>query len=59
MAGAVQAAVDRFGGIDAMVNNAAVIGMLGSIEDMDVASFDRTLEINLRGVLLGIKHAGR
>ncbi len=59
MAGAVQAAVDRFGGVDAMVNNAGVVGMMGPIEDTDAAHFDCTLDINLRGVLFGIKHAAR
>ncbi|GAB4820213.1 hypothetical protein N2152v2_007259 [Parachlorella kessleri] len=59
VAAAVQAAVDRFGGLHVMLNNAGVVGGMGPIEDMSAESFSRTLDINLKGVFHGIKHAAR
>lgn len=60
---AVQAAVERFGGLDIMVNNAGIAGQLSCpealLENQDFAEFDRLIQINLRGVALGIKHAAR
>jgi len=59
----VEAAVHRaladFGRLDIMFNNAAVAGTPDSILRLEVEDFERTLAINLRGVFLGIKHAGR
>jgi NAD(P)-dependent dehydrogenase (short-subunit alcohol dehydrogenase family) len=58
----VAEACDRYGGLDVLHNNAAALGpdVLG--QDTDVASmsvelWDRTLAVNLRGVMLGCKHA--
>lgn len=56
---AVAAAVTEFGGLDVMFNNAGVPGSTGSILDIDVATWDRTLAVHLRGVFLGIRAAGR
>ncbi len=56
---AVQASVDTFGGLDIMFNNAGVPGSTGSILDITVESWDRTLAVHLRGVFLGIRAAGR
>ncbi|MPY56512.1 SDR family oxidoreductase [Streptomyces spongiae] len=55
----VDTAVRRFGHLDVMVNNAAVLGAIGPIADSDLAEADRTIAVNLRGVLLGMKHAAR
>ncbi len=57
--GAVGASVDHFGGLDVMFNNAGVPGSTGSIEDIDVATWDHTLGVHLRGVFLGIRAAAR
>jgi NAD(P)-dependent dehydrogenase (short-subunit alcohol dehydrogenase family) len=61
--GAVDAAVDLavadFGGLDCVFNNAGVPGSLGTIEEADIDSFDRTVAVHLRGVFLGIKAAAR
>jgi NAD(P)-dependent dehydrogenase (short-subunit alcohol dehydrogenase family) len=56
---AVALAVDAFGGLDCIFNNAGNPGSVGGIEDVDMAEFDRTVAIHLRGVFLGIRAAAR
>jgi NAD(P)-dependent dehydrogenase (short-subunit alcohol dehydrogenase family) len=56
---AVAACVQGFGGMDVIFNNAGVPGSLGGIEEIDVASWDHTLGVHLRGVFLGIRAAAR
>lgn len=53
----VEAAVARFGGLDFLVNNAGIEGMVAPIEDFPVEVFDQVLAVNVRGVFLGVKHA--
>jgi len=48
--GAVQAAVDAFGRLDVLVNNAGY-GNIGSIEDTSLADFRAQIETNLFGVI--------
>ena len=55
----VRHAVDSFGRIDCMFNNAGVGGAIGPITELAVEDWDTTQNILLRGVFLGIKHAGR
>jgi NAD(P)-dependent dehydrogenase (short-subunit alcohol dehydrogenase family) len=55
----VAAAVDRFGRLDVMVNNAGAIGARGSILDIAVEDWDATMALLLRSVFLGMKAAGR
>jgi NAD(P)-dependent dehydrogenase (short-subunit alcohol dehydrogenase family) len=55
-------AVDRFGGLDVVHNNAAdtsaeVIGRDFDVATMTVDVWDRTMAVNLRGTMLGCKHA--
>ena len=62
VAAMVAAAVDRFGGLDILHNNAAAIGASSPGADRDIAKldvdvWDRTMAVNLRGVMLGCKHA--
>jgi len=40
----------RFGGIDILCNNAGIDGEMHYIADVDEASFERVMAINLRGV---------
>ncbi len=51
-AGAVQtvvdAAIDRFGRLDVLVNNAG-INVEGRLEELDAAAWDRCFEVNVRG----------
>ncbi len=44
----------RYGRLDALVNNAA-IGPLGTILDTDEATWDRVIDVNLKGVFLCCK----
>jgi len=53
-------AVESFGGLDVMVNNAGVSGkMHRSFLDDDLVDFDRVLAINLRAVMAGTRDAAR
>ena len=56
---AIALAVDTFGGLDCVFNNAGNPGSIGGIEEVDMAVFDRTVAIHLRGVFLGIRAAAR
>ncbi len=56
---AVNRTVQRFGRIDCMVNNAGIGGAFGPITEIDVAYWDYTFGVLVRGVFLGIKHAAR
>jgi NAD(P)-dependent dehydrogenase (short-subunit alcohol dehydrogenase family) len=58
----VEAAAKHFGGLDILHNNAAasdpaLMSRDGDVADLDVTVFDRTLAVNLRGPMLGCKHA--
>jgi NAD(P)-dependent dehydrogenase (short-subunit alcohol dehydrogenase family) len=54
---ALQLAVDEFGGLDVLYNNAGVGAPEGSIVDCPEEIFDRTIAVNLKAVWLGIKLA--
>lgn len=53
---AVETAEQRFGRLDALVLNAGVPAS-GSIETLDLDVFDRSLDVNLRSVVLGVREA--
>jgi NAD(P)-dependent dehydrogenase (short-subunit alcohol dehydrogenase family) len=59
LAGAVDRAVEAFGSLDGMVNNAGIVGAIGSITETSAEAFDRTMAILSRAVFLGMKHAAR
>lgn len=54
--GAVAQTVDRFGGIDMVVNNASAIN-LANIGDLPTKRYDLMLDINARGTFLLTSHA--
>ena len=54
---AVQAAIDKYGRLDILVNNAAIIIEKAAIEDRTAAEWDRVFEVNAKGVFLGTKHS--
>lgn len=56
---AVQKAVEAFGRLDCMFNNAGVGGVGGPIEETDTQGFDLTVGVLFRAVMLGMKHAAR
>lgn len=49
------AACARFGGIDLLVNSAA-IQSYGSVVSTDEATWDRTIDVNLKGIYLASRH---
>jgi NAD(P)-dependent dehydrogenase (short-subunit alcohol dehydrogenase family) len=59
IAAAVDAAVSRFGGLDLMINNAGVVGAVGSIVETTADQWSKTLDVLLNGVFFGAKHAAR
>jgi NAD(P)-dependent dehydrogenase (short-subunit alcohol dehydrogenase family) len=52
-------AIERFAGLDVMVNNAGAAGAPGGITDVDLERFEQTYALHVGGVLLGMKYAAR
>ena len=52
----VQTACDQFGRIDGLFNNAGIEGDVCLIEDYPTDVFSKVIDINVKGVFLGIKH---
>lgn len=57
IAAAVAEAVDRWGSLDVMFNNAGFGGALGPIGTTSVDDYNITFDVLVKGVFLGIKHA--
>ena len=57
IAKAVQLAVDSFGGLDILFNNAGHGGAPGNVSEIDVEGWDHTFALLVRGPALGMKHA--
>ncbi|MHB1139124.1 MAG: SDR family NAD(P)-dependent oxidoreductase [Microthrixaceae bacterium] len=60
IASMVQLAVDTYGSLQLLHNNAADVMIIqrdGDVVGMDVEVWDRTMQVNLRGPMLGCKHA--
>jgi NAD(P)-dependent dehydrogenase (short-subunit alcohol dehydrogenase family) len=56
-AACVAATVDRFGSVDILVNNAATNPYMGPSIDIDLARYDKTWQVNLRGPLVWTNQA--
>jgi NAD(P)-dependent dehydrogenase (short-subunit alcohol dehydrogenase family) len=50
-------AIDSFGRIDCLFNNAGGPAQTGGIEGLEVARFDAAMAVLVRSVMLGMKHA--
>ncbi|HEY3889121.1 MAG TPA: SDR family oxidoreductase, partial [Caulobacteraceae bacterium] len=57
IAAATAAASDAFGGLDILFNNAGSGGAGGGLADLTVEAWDGTMNLLLRSVMLGMKHA--
>ena len=55
----VDAAVDHFGTLDIMMNNAGIVGARGPISQTPMREYDATMNVLLRGTFMGMKHAAR
>jgi NAD(P)-dependent dehydrogenase (short-subunit alcohol dehydrogenase family) len=51
-----EAAVEAFGGVDTIFNNAGIEGEPAPTADCTLENWDRTIDINLKGVFLGMKY---
>jgi NAD(P)-dependent dehydrogenase (short-subunit alcohol dehydrogenase family) len=49
-------AFDRFGRIDIAFNNAGVPGKTALVQDLDEADFYQLIDVNLKGIFLGLKY---
>ena len=51
----IQVAEERYGGVDILLANAGIEGEVKPIVDYDEAVFDRVMNVNVKGVWLGLK----
>ena len=59
VAGAVKKAVDTYGRLDIMINNAGIGYLMTDILNLEQKDWDAVLNVNLRGVFFGIKRAAQ
>jgi len=53
----VDATLERLGGLDILVNNAATNPYMGPAVDIDLSRYDKTFQVNLRGPFVWIQKA--
>ena len=59
VAGAIRLAVDTWGALDVMMNNAGIVGAIGPIAETDTEAWLSTIDVLLHSVFYGCKHATR
>ena len=59
VANAVDEAINHFGRLDCMFNNAGIVGTQGGIDEIPLEEYEFTMAVLLRSVFLGLKHAAR
>ncbi|MDF2659839.1 MAG: short chain dehydrogenase [Paenibacillus sp.] len=52
----VNTAVDTYGRIDVFFNNAGIIQKFSMLSDIEESEFDRVMNVNVKGVFLGLKY---
>ncbi|NUB90736.1 glucose 1-dehydrogenase [Haloterrigena sp. SYSU A121-1] len=52
----IETAVDEFGGIDVLYNNAAIEGPVARLDEYENDAFEQVIEVNLKGVWYGMKY---
>jgi NAD(P)-dependent dehydrogenase (short-subunit alcohol dehydrogenase family) len=52
----VERAAARFGRIDIAFNNAGIPGKTALVHELDEADFDQIVDVNLKGIFLGLKY---
>ena len=55
----VKATIDRFGALDVLVNNAATNPTIGPVLDASIGAWDKTFQVNVRGVYVWTQLAWR
>ena len=55
----IACALDNFGRLDVLFNNAGVGGAIGPITELTVEAFDYTFDVLTKSVFLGMKHGAR
>jgi len=53
----IEEAISCYGRIDVLYNNAGISNSAKRLADLDTAEWDRVIDVNLKGVFLGIKYA--
>jgi len=57
VAALIAAATDTWGRLDVLYNNAGFVGAQGPLSSIDVDDYDLTMDVLLKSVFLGLKHA--
>ncbi|MEM7241088.1 MAG: SDR family oxidoreductase [Pseudomonadota bacterium] len=53
----IKVAIESFGRLDVLINNAGVLDPVSRLEDAETAPWDRVIDVNVKGVFYGMRHA--